>query len=142
MEETIKYFQSYTGYFWQWETDEDTLEFPGDAYNQLSIPHVSVIAYRAHVLELLKVLAEDGIPPFGAFLLVLYASGNFKFSNFDGLNYYLTKTERAHGGLIDKKAVINFLTSVSKLPPKLKTGENKVLLLQTVFNIAITRLPL
>lgn len=134
MEETIKYFQSHAGYFWQWETDQDAFEFPGDEYNQLSIPHVSVIAYRTHTLELLKVMAEGGIPPFGAFLLVLYATGNFRFSNFDGLNYYLTKTEKVYGGLIDKRAVINFLNSVSKLPLKLKTGENKVLLLQTVFN--------
>ena len=25
MEEAVKYFQSYEGYFWQWETDTDAM---------------------------------------------------------------------------------------------------------------------
>jgi len=134
MEEAIKYFQNYEGYFWQWETDKDAMESSDDEYNQLSIPHVSVIAYRTHALEILKVMADGGIPPFGAFLLVLYASGNFRFSNFDGLNYYLRTTEKKYGGLVKSWAVIKFLESIEGLPQKLKTGENKILLLQTVFH--------
>lgn len=134
MEETIKYFQNYKGYFWQWETDHDAMEFPEDVYNLLSIPHVSVIAYRKYALEILKMMEPAGIPPFGAFLLALYASGNFKFSNFDGLNYYLSKTEKEYGGLVNKQAVLDFLNSIYGLPEKLKTGENKILLLQTIFH--------
>lgn len=134
MEESIQYFQSYQGYFWQWETDKDVMDIPGDEHNLLSIPHVSVIAYRTHALEILKVMAEVGLPPFGAYLLVLYATGNFKFSNFDGLNYYLTKTEKEYGALADKQAVIRLLSSVAGLPEKLKSGQNKILLLQTVFH--------
>lgn len=133
MEESIKYFQGYEGYFWQWETDQDAMEHPDDEFNVLAIPHVSVIAYRKHVLEVLSVMADGGLPPYGALLLVLYASGDFRFSNFDGLNYYFTKTERTYGGLADKQAVLQFLQSVSGLPKKLKSGENKILLLQTVF---------
>jgi hypothetical protein len=134
MEEAIKYFQQYNEYFWQWETDSDTVDYNGDEYNMISIPHVSVIAYRTHALEVLKTLADDGIPPFGAFLLVLYATGNFKFSNFDGLNYYLTRIEKKYGLPIDKKAVLSFLTTIVSLPAKLKTGEKKVLLFQTIFH--------
>ncbi|MFT3978882.1 MAG: hypothetical protein QM687_00340 [Ferruginibacter sp.] len=134
MEDTRKYFQNYEGYFWQWETDHDAMESQVDIYNQLSIPHVSVIAYRSHALEILKVMSEESIPPFGAFLLVMYASGNFRFSNFDGLNYYLVKTEKKYGELVNRHHVLRFLESVSMLPQKLKTEENKVLLLQTVFH--------
>ena len=78
MEESIKYFQGYEGYFWQWETDKDAMEHPDDGFNVLAIPHVSVIAYRKHALEILSVMAEQGLPPFGALLLVLYESGDFR----------------------------------------------------------------
>jgi len=134
MKEAIKYFQNYQEYFWQWETDADAADGALGDHNLLSIPNVGVIAYRNHAMELLKVISEGGIPPFGSFLLVLYASGDFRFSNFDGLNYFLTKIEKKYGGLVDKQAVLQFLKSISQLPDKLKKGENKVLLLHTVFD--------
>ncbi len=91
----IAYFQSYINYFWEWTTDEDV---PDDTrYNEnnlISIPNVGAIAYRPYVIEILKELKEEGFPPFGSLLLVLYALHD-GYLNLDGVFYYLNRRERS-----------------------------------------------
>ncbi len=122
------YFQSHQEYFWEWSTDSDSDE----AYNLLQVPHVGTIGYRPYVLELLRQLADEGLPPFGAFLLVLYASGN-THATFDGLQYHLRRIKRQYGTLADTDAVLNLLQNIRELKSTYKTPQHKMALLYALF---------
>ena len=58
------YYQSYNNYFWLWEEDAEVLAIAGG----------STIAFREQAAELLTGLAEEGLPPFGSFLLAMIAT--------------------------------------------------------------------
>ncbi|BEV06044.1 hypothetical protein [Chryseobacterium gambrini] len=130
----IAYFQSYINYFWEWTTDEDV---PDDTqYNEnnlISIPNVGAIAYRPYVMEILKELKEQGLPPFGSLLLVLYAIQD-GYSNLDGVIYHLNKQKNALSeSNSDIDFAIKFLINLSNVGSLLKKGQNKIILLQTIF---------
>lgn len=127
-----EYFQSYERYFWEWEDDLGVQEtYPYQ--NTISIPNVSVIAYRGYALELLEQLAIDGIPLFGAFVLVLYAAAKKDTSGFDGVSYYLRNNNHHAYNVAE---AIDFLQKVDRVNDKYKRGKNKLLLLQTIFKNA------
>jgi len=130
----IAYFQSYINYFWEWTTDED---IPDDTqYNEnnlISIPNVGEIAYRPYVMEILKELKEQGLPPFGSLLLVLYAIQD-GYSNLDGVIYHLNRQKNALSeSNSDIDFAIKFLINLSNVGSLLKKGQNKIILLQTIF---------
>jgi hypothetical protein len=130
----IAYFQSYINYFWEWTTDEDV---PDDTrYNEnnlISIPNVGAIAYRPYVMEILKELKEQGLPPFGSLLLVLYAIQD-GYSNLDGVIYHLNRQKNALSeSNSDIDFAIKFLINLSNVGSLLKKGQNKIILLQTIF---------
>lgn len=130
----IAYFQSYINYFWEWTTDEDV---PDDTrYNEnnlISIPNVGAIAYRPYVMEILKELKEQGLPPFGSLLLVLYALHD-GYLNLDGVFYYLNRQkDRFAENESDVDLAIKFLENLSSIGSSLKRGQNKIILLQTIF---------
>ncbi|NMR34768.1 hypothetical protein HIO71_11180 [Chryseobacterium aquaticum] len=130
----IAYFQSYINYFWEWTTDEDV---PDDTqYNEnnlISIPNVGAIAYRPYVMEILKELKEQRLPPFGSLLLVLYAIQD-GYSNLDGVIYHLNKQKNALSeSNSDIDFAIKFLINLSNVGSLLKKGQNKIILLQTIF---------
>jgi hypothetical protein len=139
-----EYFQSYENYFWEWQTDED---IAGDSgyhdHNLISIPGVGAIAYRPYVIEILKELQPQGWPPFGALLMVLYAmqDGYTDFAN------PLKHTASFHSiGNFDFTAEksIEFLEKIKSLNKVYKQGQNRIILLQTLFkdvhnNIAANR---
>ncbi|PKF73606.1 hypothetical protein [Chryseobacterium sp. PMSZPI] len=127
------YFQSYDHYFWEWKTDEDV---PGDSgyhdNNLISVPGVGAIAYRPYVIEVLKELQPQGWPPFGALLMVLYAMQE-GYTDFAGP---LRRTAGLYsvGNFnfnVDKE--IEFLEKIKQLPKTYKQGQNRIILLQTLF---------
>jgi hypothetical protein len=133
--ELTEYFQSYENYFWEWTTDEDVPDASGYHENNLiSIPNVGAIAYRPYVIEVLKELKDQGFPSFGSLLLVLYAIQD-GYLNMDGIFYYLKKQSKSFG--IDKtneiELVIRFLENLNRLGSSLKKGQNKIILLKTIF---------
>ncbi|KAA0126186.1 hypothetical protein FY557_18615 [Chryseobacterium sp. SN22] len=128
------YFQSYINYFWEWTTDED---IPDDTRyhdnNLLSIPNVGAIAYRPYVIEILKELKEHGFPPFGALLLVLYALHE-GFLNLDGVFYHLNRQKSTLAeNDSDIGLAIKFLENINAIGGSFKRGQNKIILLQTIF---------
>lgn len=138
--ELNEYFQSYEGYFWEWNTDEDVRDETGYHENNLvSIPNVGAIAYRPYIIEVLKELHLQGIPPFGALLLVLYATQE-GYLNFNAVSYYLKKLEREAKVNIEVDCIISFLGNLNKLGKSYKKGQNRILLLQTLFHNAHNRI--
>lgn len=127
-----EYFQSYENYFWEWTTDRDIRdESQYDENNLISIPNVGVIAYRTYTVGLLKELTDEGFPPFGSFLLALYALQD-GYLNLDGLFYHLRK-QKDKTYLNDLELAITFLENLSHVGRSFKRGQNKIILLKTIF---------
>ncbi|MCT2407141.1 hypothetical protein NZD88_06250 [Chryseobacterium antibioticum] len=135
-----EYFQSYENYFWEWETDEDVAGDSGyHDHNLVSIPGVGAIAYRPYVIEILKELQPQGWPPFGALLMVLYAMQD-GYTDFVGP---LKHTANFHSiGNFDFTAdkSIEFLERLKSLNKAYKHGQNRIVLLQTLFQDAHNRM--
>lgn len=132
--DVIAYFQSYIHYFWEWTTDEDIPDV--SRYNEnnlISIPNVGAIAYRPYVMEILKELKDQGFPPFGSLLLVLYAIQD-GYLNLDGVFFYLNRQKNASPEIaLDIEHTIKFLENLSQLGSSFKKGQNKIILLRTIF---------
>jgi hypothetical protein len=130
----VSYFQSYEDYFWEWTTDEDIPDV--SRYNEnnlISIPNVGAIAYRPYVMEILKELKDQGFPPFGSLLLVLYAIQD-GYLNLDGVFFYLNRQKNASPEIaLDIEHTIKFLENLSQLGSSFKKGQNKIILLRTIF---------
>lgn len=130
--ELTQYFQSYKDYFWEWTTDEDVPDDTGYHENNLiSIPNVGAIAYRPYVIEVLKQLQPQGLPPFGSLLLVLYALQD-GYVNFDGLSYHLKKIQE-NSRINNINLILEFLENLNGLQKSYKVGQTKIVLLQTLF---------
>ncbi|MDR6488594.1 hypothetical protein J2799_003112 [Chryseobacterium vietnamense] len=134
------YFQSYENYFWEWKTDEDV---PGDSgyheNNLLSVPGVGAIAYRPYVMEILNYLQPVGWPPFGALLMVLYAMQD-GYTDFAGP---LRRTAEFYSGEdfeFRAEKQIEFLEKIKTLPKVYKQRQNRIVLLQTLFENGHNRL--
>lgn len=127
------YFQSYENYFWEWKTDEDV---PGDSgyhdNNLLAIPGVGAIAYRPYVMEILKELQPQGWPPFGALLMVLYAMQE-GFTDFAGPLRRTADFYSMGNFEFNAEREIEFLEKIKALPKVYKQKQNRVVLLQTLF---------
>ncbi|WP_267404110.1 MULTISPECIES: hypothetical protein [unclassified Chryseobacterium] len=135
-----QYFQSYENYFWEWTTDEDVPDESGYHENNLiSIPNIGPIAYRAYVIEVLKML-KVGFPSFGSLLLTLYATQD-GYINF---NDALAPTKNFYGDGDAVKGIVNitvdFLERVKSLDKVYKKGQNRITLLQTLFGSVYLRL--
>jgi hypothetical protein len=128
--ELREYFQSYEDYFWEWKTDEDVPDDTGYNENNLIVlKDLGSIAYRPYIIEILKELQSQGFPPFGALLLVLYVTNDdfVEIERLRELIYHPTVREKVD-------AVLQFLTNVHNLKSIYKRGQNKIVLLQTIFN--------
>ncbi|MCY0967529.1 hypothetical protein [Chryseobacterium wangxinyae] len=133
--ELVSYFQSYKDYFWEWTTDEDVPDDTGyNENNLISIPNVGAIAYRPYIIEVLKQLKQQGLPHFSPFLLILYAT-NDGYLDLKGLkkivqNCPFTMLKQVEHFI---EPTFQFLNTLKSLPKIYKTGQNKIVLLQTVF---------
>lgn len=112
------YFQAYQDYFWQWEDDGQFL----------SIPKSSTIAYRPLITEIIEHLSPQGIPPFGTLLLAVIATnpqGEKDLSNIERI----VNAEVVYAA--DEAFV--FLNLLTELPVQYKSGANRLLLFQAIF---------
>ena len=118
-----QYFQSMHAYFWQWEDDNETI----------AVPHSATIVYTNYAMEILEALTPQGVPPFGALLLANMAI------NRNGEAHILDIFEKlqVRGSLKSVSSIeqdlLRFLTDLSNIPETYKSGENRLLLLQTIF---------
>jgi len=132
--ELREYFQSYKDYFWEWRTDYDVADNSTYSVNNvIYFPKVSsTVTYRVYVIEVLKELQLQGWPPFGALLLVLYATQD----GYKQLRSVLAELEE-HCEHEQTKELLSeagfFLKKLEVLDKTYKTGQNRVVLIQTVF---------
>jgi MoxR-vWA-beta-propeller ternary system domain bpX0/MoxR-vWA-beta-propeller ternary system domain bpX1 len=127
------YFQSHSGYFWEWENELLTAD---SVFEALVIPGGNTIAYEHFVMETLNLLAPDGFPPFGSLLLALIATNANgeasiakAFEIIDGTKMVQKEAEYPKAFTYAR----NFLNTLTGLPPEFKEGDKRKLLLQAVF---------
>lgn len=117
------YMQNCFGYFWNWEEDGQVVAINGGA----------TICYRGHLMTILEHLSRQGLPPFGSLLLALIAT------NPNGKNDIRFIRDDAFDGVWDPKDadILNdaydFLEMLSESAARYKTGTNRLLLLQALF---------
>lgn len=121
------YFQSYQNYFWEWEQNNDGLF--------LTVPNARTIAHHDHVLEILKHLSDESIPPFGSLLLAIIATNASGGESFDSVLYYVRNKVKVveNQSIPDLDAAISFLENLQLLTG-FKKGKNKLLLFKTIFS--------
>lgn len=130
-----EYFQSYRDYFWEWQTDNDIQDdlHPLASHNIIYFPAVaSVVGYRVYIIEILKELQLQGWPPFGALLLVLYATqdGYKQLRTLvDDLKKHISREEVE----TSYNEAVFLLKKLEILDRKYKTGRNRVFLIQALF---------
>ncbi|NJO02198.1 MAG: hypothetical protein HC880_11365 [Bacteroidia bacterium] len=117
-----RYFQSYHDYFWQWDDGAEVIVVPGG----------STIAYRAFVVEILKKLSGQGIPPLGSLLLTLIATNADADENLNALFVKLITNHRDPDEVVSR--AISFLKLLPELPSFYKEGPRRILLLQALFS--------
>ncbi|GAA5095288.1 hypothetical protein GCM10023210_27800 [Chryseobacterium ginsengisoli] len=127
------YFQSYEDYFWEWTTDEDVPDDTG--YNENNIIYftgIGTVAYRPYVIEVLKELRLQGWPPFGSLLMVLFSIQDM-YLGLDTLfsNFKIYPLQEIGLYLLDAK---RFLEKLQALNNNYKKGQNRVVLIQTIFS--------
>jgi ribosomal protein L7/L12 len=114
------YLQSYHNYFWQWE---DNLEV-------ITIPNGSTIAYSVFIMDMLKKISPQGLPPFGSFLLATIAT------NPNGKEVIKEVLLLNKDFKIDNDTFVQaslFLYTLAALPKEYKEGLNRLLLFQSIF---------
>lgn len=127
----LNYYQSYVGYFWQWE----------DNLTVLAIPNGNTIAYREFIIDVINKIALQGLPPFGSLLLAIVATNPNFSESIESIKRTLFIKEANKGdnfsnleqdhALVD--AALPFLELLSRLPDHYKKGKNRILLLQAIF---------
>jgi len=132
-----EYFQSYQNYFWEWTTDEDVPDATGyTQYNLITFQNIGPVAYRPYIIDVLKEIRPQGFPPFGSLLLVLYATqdsyADLK-SLFLKIKSHPYATQKYIGDFIPK--AFEFLNTLRSLDGIYKKGQNRIILLQTIFTI-------
>lgn len=119
------YFQSYQDYFWQWE----------DATEVLAIPTGNTIAYKPLIFDIIEKISVQGLPPFGSLLLAVIAtnpSAAEDIGHIDKIFRTLTAQLPQSKQFLDE--VLEMMQILSVLPQTYKTGNMRVLMLQTLFN--------
>jgi len=130
------YFRTYDDYFWEWDVS---------THNQVSsciacIKDGKSIVYLEQIIDAVKVLSEDGIPPFGALLLVLIASNNNVTSeDLEQINEIISKKSEQETSPTFHD-VFAFLQLIQQLPKEYKTKPKLDVLLQAIFYKSHNRL--
>ncbi|WP_298420135.1 hypothetical protein [uncultured Kordia sp.] len=132
----IYYFQSYTDYFWQWETDymftSDVIENAYDYHggiNCISIPDGITVAYKEQIEEILKAISSNDLPPFGALILTFLATNSGEVSK--AIDEQFKKIQKTfEDDLLFKHVYFEeaqrFLETLITLPKKYKKGKNRI----------------
>ncbi|NHN25746.1 hypothetical protein FIA58_008675 [Flavobacterium jejuense] len=130
-----KYFQQYHDYFWYTMTYKDDFEDDVVVFDQSN--NGSTIAYKNYVTEVLELLSDDCIPPFGSLLLAIVATNPNSEALLVTLHHYAKSKERAssfpNANLYRTGAAFDFLKILASLPEEYKAGDNRILLFKTIF---------
>ena len=114
--EANAYFQSFESSFWQWEENGEVASIPGGA----------TIAYKEFLREVLPVISVQGLPTFGALLLVILATNENGKDAIHSIEKIIEKTKYSND-------VLGFLHLLADLPSDMRKGRNRLLLIQAVF---------
>ena len=129
-----KYFQSYHDYFWEWELENTSKT---ETHKTICIPNGQTIVYEKKLMEILQAIAIDGLPPLGSLLLVLIATnsdGNNAINSVMNLAKNWVKTDTFLTQNNQKLAsTFDFMRMLASLPENYKTGNNRIHLLQLLF---------
>lgn len=132
MEEFDNYFQAYNDYFW--EVDKNNSSHENDFLYQ--IPSGNSIAHIQYVKDILKILSEDGLPPFGSLLLVVLATNSNGKEAISAITKYIEKKEilqLPNSSFFRFGASLDFLNILASLPETYKTGTKRLHLFQLLF---------
>lgn len=123
MEET-EYFAQQPNYFWNWEDNAEVV----------AIPNGGTIAYREQLLDMMSALVKQGLPTFGALLLATAATSTDRQRNIDTI--YALMMQRVGQDQSNEKIIrqaVEFMQKLALLPVTMLTGNNRLLLMQTLF---------
>ena len=115
------YFQTYLNYFWRWEEAEELLAIPGG----------NTIAYKPVIAEIIQHLAPQGLPSFGAILLAVIATNPSAKESLLSVGKILKVQPVKHPDELEK--ALSFLSLLERLPSNYKSGNDRLLLLQAIF---------
>lgn len=136
----LDYFCSPPGYLWEWE------DVDGNQTAVWAKDHTT-ITYRAELEDLLESLADEGLPPLGAVLMVVAAASDFW--DVETMGHHLQAAVKRMSGeelSLSQQAqwsrVASRLRAVHQLPAEMRaSGPSRRALLQMVFENAAGRLP-
>jgi len=133
------YFQSYEGYFWEWEK---TVLETDSVFETVSIPDGAVIAYERYVFETLRYLSEESFPPFGALLLVIAATNPEAARSIEKIFETVEKNAIEDDNYDPEVAAEakQFLIILSKLPTEFRIGNKRKQLFRLLFENVHNRL--
>ncbi|RYZ49568.1 MAG: hypothetical protein EOP49_15995 [Sphingobacteriales bacterium] len=129
------YCRAHDNYFWKWEEEAQVTALSGG----------STIAYRPQLVEMIGVLAEQGLPPFGSILLAMAATNP---TADDAVSHIRNTVSREietiqREGLLENEyfgEALEFLQILQSLPSQYTQGKNRVILFQTLFADAHSKL--
>ncbi|MFT3680428.1 MAG: ribosomal protein L7/L12 [Ferruginibacter sp.] len=128
------YYRCYNDYFWTWEEEGGVLAIPGG----------STIGFSKQVAEILGAMAEQGLPPFGSFLLAMIATNKTMDDSVGRAESIISAWLQVHiktNSWDDSKAeAFQFLRMLQNMPAEYKAGKRRRILLQTVFAQSHNRL--
>jgi MoxR-vWA-beta-propeller ternary system domain bpX0/MoxR-vWA-beta-propeller ternary system domain bpX1/Ribosomal protein L7/L12 C-terminal domain len=132
---TADYYQSFKNYFWIWEENAEVI----------TIPDGSTIAFKDQINKLLNVLAEQGLPPFGSFLLTMIATNDtidnsleLVYSKLENGIISTDKSNRETNVFFGES--FNFLKELRNIPKEFRVGKRRQILIQTIFSNAHNRI--
>jgi hypothetical protein len=114
------YFQSFEDSFWQWEENGEVLAIPGG----------TTIAYKQFLRDVFPVISPQGLPPFGALLLVILATNE---NGKDAIKLVENIISKEGNYNSDSNSVTDFLLLLADLPLDMRKGRNRLLLIQAIF---------
>lgn len=120
------YLRASKDYFWRWEDDGKVASIVGG----------NTIAYSDYLLELVELLRPQGIPPFGALLLVLIATNPDAENDLKKVRAELSSRYPQFSMTDECKVGFRFLHLLTQMPRIYQSGTNRILLIQTVFQNA------
>lgn len=117
-------------YFWEWD---ENLEY-------ISIVGGNTIAHRKLIYELTSRIAPNGLPPFGAFVLVVVATNPNSTASFEQIEHIIKKDSaylsQSMWSLDEAK---KFFETLAALPQAYKEGHKKQLVFEAIFEKAHNR---
>lgn len=123
---TKNYFQAPAHYFWKWTDNLEVAEWSnGDT-----------ICYRADLIQVLRDVSTDGLPPLSPLLLVMAACQQ-EISKEHKLSLHMIHNRLAEGEPAGRLTrTFEFLDNISRLPEALRKGRSRTHLLYEIFKDA------